>query len=111
MNIIEEYKDADLTNIETLKQIVINKFKENGLSVSKIIKGRLDGIYVYHPNGDTQYQNKREKISETECSVTYRRYKKQYCSSFIATDDIQSFEDFLTMAIIESKNRQQYKGI
>ena len=104
MNLKEEYPNADFTNIETLKQIVINKFKENGLPFSKIIRGRKDGIFVYHSNGDLFYQNKREKISETNISATYRRYKKPYRVSFISTE--KDFEDFLGMVIIEARNKK-----
>ena len=102
----EEYPNADFGNIETMKQIVINKFKENNLPLSKIKKGKIDGIFVYHPNGDLFFRDQREKVSETNCSVTYRRFKVPYRCSFIATDDFESFENFLEMAIVESRKRR-----
>lgn len=106
-----EYPQADFDRIETMKQIVINKFKEYELPLSKIRAGRLPGkekgIYVYHPNGALYYQNKRElveKLSETR--FLYRRYKKSYRMNFIATENLEEFENFLKMAISEALARK-----
>ncbi len=110
---LKDYKEADLTNIETLKQIVINQFKENGLPISKIRSGRIkdkayQGIYVYHSNGSTYYQSKRELISEIGNTRTYRRYRKEYKVSFISTENTEEFKTFLNMTTVESLSRQKY---
>ncbi len=91
-----EYEKADLSNIETLKQIVINEFNKNGFTFSKIRTGKnKDGIFIYHEYGDKFYQNKKEIIEETATKRVYRRYKKEYRVSFI---DINSGVDwFYTM--------------
>jgi len=99
-----EYSKADLSNIETLKQIVINEFKKNGFTFSKIRTGKnKDGIFIYHEYGDKFYQNKKEIIEETDTKRIYRRYKKEYRVSFIDTTDFEYFADMLEMVISEIK--------
>ncbi len=99
-----EYEKADLSNIETLKQIVINEFKKNNFTFSKIRAGKnKDGIFIYHKYGDKFYQNKKEIIEETATKRVYRRYKKEYRVSFIDTTEFEYFADMLEMVISEIK--------
>jgi len=109
MDIKKESPGADLTNIETLKQIVINKFVEAGLPITKIRAGRLQGkekgIFIYHPNGMSHQRTVRELVEKrNENEYLYRRYKKSYTVSFISTESIADFENYLSMAIAESKH-------
>ena len=99
-----EYKNADLSNIETLKQIVINEFKKNNFTFSKIRVGKnKDGIFIYHEHGDKFYQDKKEIIEETDTKRIYKRYKKEYRVSFIDTTEFEYFADMLEMVISEIK--------
>ncbi len=104
-----EYSKADLSNIETLKQIVINEFNKNGFTFSKIRTGKnKDGIFIYHKYGDKFYQNKKQIIEETDTKRVYRRYKKEYRVSFIDTTEFEYFADMLEMVISEIKCKIVY---
>ncbi len=116
MNIKKEYPEADFTNIETFKQITINKFTENGFTISKIRNARIklkngqpDGIFIYHKYGTVHYQNKREIIEKNNIHIIYRRYKKEYNCDWITTENIEAFQDMLRMTIAEAKNRRGRK--
>ena len=99
-----EYEKVDLSNIETLKQIVINEFKKNNFTFSKIRNGKnKDGIFIYHKYGDKFYQDKKEIIEETDTKRVYRRYKKEYRVSFIDTSSFEYFSEMLDMVISEIK--------
>jgi len=108
INLKQEYKEADFNNIETLKQIVINKFQENNLPLSKIIKSRLgDGLYVYGPYCSEQSRNYRKlvkKLSDNE--YLYERGKKFYKCNFISTENFNDFELYLLMVLTENLNRK-----
>ena len=99
-----EYEKANLSNIETLKQIVINEFKKNNFTFSKIRVGKnKDGIFIYHEHGDKFYQDKKEIIEETDTKRIYKRYKKEYRVSFIDTSSFEYFSEMLDMVISEIK--------
>lgn len=44
-------------------------------------------------------------MEKTENSITYRRFKKAYQVSFISTENLEEFENFLNMTIAEAKMR------
>lgn len=111
-NLKEEYPDIDKENPEAYKQIIINKFKEHGLPLSKIRQGRLrgkeKGLFVYHPFGSTYYQNKREIIKQDGNRITYRRYKEGYKMNYVSTESFEDFENFLEMVIGEALIRKNH---
>ena len=106
INLKEEYPEANLSNIETLKQIVSNKFQENDLPLYKIRK-TINGLYVYGKYGSKHIRTERKfvrKISDSE--HLYQRTKKIYNCDFISTENLEEFEDFLRMTLVENKRRK-----
>lgn len=105
-----EYPDADFSNIETYKQIVINKFKEFRLPLSKVKKTRLgDGLYIYGRYCSEQTRTARrlvKKISDHE--YLYQRFKIKYYCNFISTENLKEFESFLITVIMENLTRKEF---
>jgi len=108
-NLKEEYKEADLTNIETLKQIVINKFKEYKLPLNKIIK-KDDGMFIYGKYCTEHCRIVRKLVKEiSNNEYLYERKKKYYNCNFIGTENLEEFQNILEMIISENLRRKEFK--
>ena len=88
--------------MDITKEIIINTFKEAGLSIDKIKKSKLGGFYVYHPFGSEYTYKKYTIIERGEGYVKKLREPITYKVNFI--DDT----DLLNMAIMEAKNRKKW---
>ena len=80
VNITQDCSDADLSHIETLKQIAINSYKDNGIYLSKIRVSRLgDGLYAYQRY--TMPRSYKKKII-VEDTATYTKFYRKNCTAY-----------------------------
>lgn len=97
----------DFSNIENVKQMIINNFRDNGLLISKIRKAD-GGIFVYHNRGMVFNRKVRTLIEETDSKRVYSVSRKRYAVDFVNTENEESFKFSLGMVITEAKHREEF---
>ena len=108
VNITQDCSDADLSHIETLKQIAINSYKDNGIYLSKIRVSRLgDRLYAYHRYAMPRSYKKKIIVEDT---ATYTKFYRKNCTAYSdwlpINEEIGQFENYLNMQIFEALIRK-----
>lgn len=95
----------DMNNIEHVKQVIVNIYKDNGFILkSKPKKSKLGGYYVDCGYGMERKYNKLvlvEQLSNTKCLMERKRYTTT--NQIILDDDFEIFINSLEIAIHEAK--------
>lgn len=104
--VLKKYKSVENLFLKGSKEdkasFIKNSFEENGLSVDKIVRAKLDdGFYVYHKGGMERGIPYRKLVKQEGNELTYEVGKKKGNSDFVADDS----PDMLEMTIMEAKNR------
>ena len=101
-------RGADLENIETLKQIAINCYTENGLTIQKIRDARRgDGFYVYQKYARERNYIKRVIVEEGDTFVKFYRQKKTVSTDWFPTNEgLETFEDYANRNVAEALSRK-----